>query len=646
MSKVQDIVEKGAAFCTAVLSYSTAAAAGLSDIAVPAATLSAIGYNIWNDCAETACRRSIKKSVSRISRSPEFSEEDINRAKSIITDATFEVKFSPEVLRVAARSNRFQNELAANLTEKLVDETDHVVRRIFMTVFENAIEELLEDEVFHRVLTREILLDASQAAESIKGDIGELNAKLENFFAEFRRQPNNAVSAATRDTLNFIALKFGEASPEKCTSQQIRDFLLSKAGHYNQLLSTVEALHERTQKLEFAKKRAHDAFSKGILDEAERYLSTADKIEVEISLKTKETRAEIALLTGEISKAYRHYLSAANGYVGIDRERSLELKVKYSNTLYHYGLNLNNQSLRYAVFLYEDALSHLEGEELSEQFGGVKLNIAAALSKLAGYERDDAVASKMLQEARDKAEEAITVFSRLKSFNSLGLAFSVLGSIFDSMWVYSTKLVENTSKADSSTRLEQTEDYIELAIKTYSDALGIFRSIEDAVSYGATLSSLAITLARASNVPGRKDAEKLWSESESIFLALLEEYEECSFEWFKDKYNYSVSMAQRGSNVEGLVGDNLLKEAICSFLSICKAIDKDKLPSLWLDSHCAALLACEGLFERTRDAARLDQAEEIIRTVFDVQDEAGWLGPRRDFSESILRISEWRNDLV
>lgn len=283
--------------------------------------------------------------------------------------------------------------MVAKLTDPahLVGAMPHLFTAITVPTF----EPLLASKDYAADLTPAFMADLLQGVHWLEGAIENVAEKLDN------------LEAQSRDTLEAIALRFGEPEPERLSLPGLRSFLIEKARDYRRLLVQDDAIDERTLGLGNLKAAAKDAIARADLAEVERLLSRVDEVETEIAAETKLLRADNALLRGRVEEAYRLLSAAADSFASVDPLEPAWRRCSYMKRLDKHGRRYGSSGYAFGTRMVEEALSSFVPPDDPELYFSLTNNLALSWKEQAKLTRD-----------RDLLDRAATL---------LRAAFSVAG---------------------------------------------------------------------------------------------------------------------------------------------------------------------------------------------------------------------------
>lgn len=581
MSNAKDIAEHGTAFCAAALPFLTASAAvsGVAAVAVPAATLTAIGYTIWKSCGRRACSRASDAALAQLRTSHDFASEDLDRAALLLRNAPRPVDLSPTNLRQAAATSDFDCSLARLLTEALTEPTDHALRNILMPVFEIAVSVCRRDPDFHRDLTQDLLIDAARQ----NGLQLQLLERIDLRTAATQRAIDNIgvrlddIAALSRDALEAIALRFGVNEPEAMSLGDLRGFLIEKSKDYRRVVAQVQKLEDREGRIANLKAAAEEAVCALHFNEARRLIRDAIALQrTERTLAALrddaalvETEAEIALLGGDFEEGNRLLSAAAESFTPFDAAEMGQRCLSYAHTLWNYG----------------------------ERFGGMGAERAARMTGRALA--NDAVCAERLLAARLLGMQANALHSQRirhsghESATLLGAAIAAYrhaAVLFDGLgerrfWAVAQNNLASTLEQQGR-RAGGTAGAALLleAAAAYRGVLEVFTEAEYPISWAQTQNNLGIVLwAQGAAAEGKETASRL-NDAVVAHRAALRVVTEAEHpvDWAKAQHNLGIALKERGATE---LDAALILEAVACFQGALRVFTTAEHPLSWAQTQ-------------------------------------------------------------
>ncbi len=199
---------------------------------------------------------------------------------------------APEIIAARMEALAVTEAMVARLTDP--EHRTGPMLALFRALTKPTLRRLLADKAFAADLTPAVFA-------GMLCRIADVSAKLDD------------IAGQSRETLEALALRFGEPEPEAMPLGALKGFLVEKAKDYRRLQAQVRALEERAGRIANLKAAAEDAVRALRLDEAKALIR--DAIAVQRSERTLqalrddaalvETEAEIALLENDADEAFR-----------------------------------------------------------------------------------------------------------------------------------------------------------------------------------------------------------------------------------------------------------------------------------------------------------------------------------------------------
>ncbi|MDP5219025.1 hypothetical protein Q5Y75_17540 [Ruegeria sp. 2205SS24-7] len=250
------------------------------------------------------------------------------------------------------------------MLEKITDESDPTgemrrdeMRLLFTRITQTALEPLLATTEYAADLTPAFMAEILQMAHRTERKIDDVAEKLDN------------LQAQTRDTLEALALRFGELAPEALTVSDLRGFLIEKAQDYRALRQEVEALRGTAPRIDNVLSAVEEAIEALDFDEAERLLaSTRDtsaealRKPIEDHARIIETQARIALMRGRPERAFTLVSGAADSFALLDPLEPFRRRLGYARTFHDYGERFGAPVTEMAMRLTQAILERVDSD--------------------------------------------------------------------------------------------------------------------------------------------------------------------------------------------------------------------------------------------------------------------------------------------
>ena len=607
MSNLKDIAEHGTALCAATVALAAPAAPGLAAIATPVAVLTAVGYTIWKSCGRRACDRASAAALAQLSANPDFAPADLARAALLLKEARRPVDLSAATLLEAAATGDFNRSIALRLAGALAEPGDDAPRAILMPVFLAAIAACRQDADFHRDLTQELLIDAARQHGLQLEFLQRIDARTEatHRAVEDIGAQLGDIAAQSRDTLEALALRFGEEEPEAMTLADLRGFLIDKAKDYRRLLAQVQTLQDREGRIANLKAAAEDAIRALRLDEAKQLIRDAKAVQrTERTLTALrddaalvETEAEIALLEGDADEAFRLLSGAADSFAPFDRLEGVRRRGGYVQQIYRHGIRYGGTALAAAIALGRANLDALDETADAYMWANCQNDIGVALDEQ-GRRTGGSQGAALLAEAVTAYYAALRVHTERElpldwamMQNNLGTALAEQG--------------RRTGGTGGAALLAE-------AVAAYRAALRVHTERDHPLDWAMTQNNLGNALAEQGTRIGGAEGAALLAEAVAAYRAALRirTYREQPLDWAVTQNNLGIALDAQGSRTGGAEGADLLSEAVAAYRAALGVRTEQEHPVDWALSQENLGLAHEALAE---NEACPDKGAELMR---------------------------------
>jgi tetratricopeptide (TPR) repeat protein len=293
---------------------------------------------------------------------------------------------------------------------------------LFRALTVPVLERLLADKAFAADLTPAFM-------RGVLGGIADVSAKLDD------------IAGQSRDTLEALALRFGEPEPERLAFADLKGFLIEKAKDYRRLLAQVRQIEDREGRIGNLKAAAEAAIEDLRLDEAKTLIR--DAIAMQRAERTLpalredaalvETEAGIALLENDADEAFRLLSGCADSFEPFDPDEAGGRRNGYAERLHDHGLRYGGDGLVYAERLSERILDDvpetsapLLWAETKNNIGVIRVERATLIGGVVGI--------GLLRSAVLAFRDALDHFEKMGDRrhwadvqNNLGNALTVLG---------------------------------------------------------------------------------------------------------------------------------------------------------------------------------------------------------------------------
>lgn len=186
MSHLKDIAQSSAEICVTVAGLATGAATGLATLAIPIATLAAIGITLQKSCAKTACTKTVELLLKDMGKSRDIPSDVLDRVRELLDTHGPDVSLNPKLLSQAASVGDLETEGVRLLMKALPNNPgDYNARSLLETIFTRALNTCINHGEFKKALSHQLLIDAARAngetltlLEDIKKDTTDLKAMV------------------------------------------------------------------------------------------------------------------------------------------------------------------------------------------------------------------------------------------------------------------------------------------------------------------------------------------------------------------------------------------------------------------------------------------------------------------------------------
>jgi tetratricopeptide (TPR) repeat protein len=468
-------------------------------------------------------------------------------------------------------------------------------------------------------------LDRVQAGQArTEAKIDDLGARLED------------IEGQSRETLEALALRFGEAAPEEMDLSALKGFLIEKAKDYRALKAEVDAIDDGLKRLSNLKAAAQDAVEQGDLEEVEALLARVQEVELDEAARTAELRADNALLRGRVDQAFALLSAAADSFAGIEAVEPARRRFEGMKRLYAHGLRYGGSGLVLGADMLRRALEHLDEDAEPLLWGKMQNNLAVALQtqgeRTAGPEGAD-----LLSEAVAAYRAALRVRTETDhpvdwamTMQNLGNALQTQGTrtagpegvnlLSDAVaahrdalrvrteadhpvrWAMTMQNLGNALQAQGSrTAGPEGVDLLGEAVAAFRDALRVFTETDHPVDWAMTMQNLAIALRTQSERTAGPEGTDLLGAAVATFRAALRVTTEADHpvDWAMTMQNLGVALAERGSRTTGPEGADLLGEAVAAYRAALRVFTEADHPVDWAKTTQNLAIALRTQGDRT-----------------------------------------------
>ena len=358
-------------------------------LATPLAALAALGLTLKSGCADKACAKAEAKVLALLAQNPEYTSEDIERARSVLKDAPDIAKLDPKEVTAHIHGKDLERELTRLIMAPLgIGEDDDKARDIIRTALVSGIAICKQDTDFRAALTLELVLETARKQGIEIGILERVETKVDDMGGKL-----NAILAGhfvSLGDMKALAAEFG--AHDIADQGSLETFLKLKAQEYIALKTEVDAIDDGLIRLSNLKAAAQDAIARVNLDEVEDLLSRVQEVELEEAAKTAELRANNALLRGRVEQAYRILCAAADSFAAVDPLEPARKISKFQNVFWEYGKRYGGIAHSLMQSMVEVALEQVDPHENSLLYGYFQLNLANCIgsqaSRLLGAESE------------------------------------------------------------------------------------------------------------------------------------------------------------------------------------------------------------------------------------------------------------------
>ncbi len=548
--------------------------------------------------------------------------------------------------------------------------------RLFAAITTTALARLLASPEIAADLTPAFMADILQTTHRIEGRVDDVAGKLDN------------LEAQTRDTLDALALRFGEPEPERLSLAELRAFLVEKARDYRALCAEVEALRGATPRIDNVLSAVEAAIETLDLEEADRLLAslretTAETLRkpLEDNAKVIEAQARVALLRGDPEAAYRLLSAAADSFAGIDPVEPARRRLSFGYLLQARALRYGGDGLGFAARMYSDALSRLNRGRDPKLRIGLASNLGNALQE-EGLRVGGEQGFRLLVSAREMQESALHVAKENFAPADWGIISSNLGNTLKHLGVWAggevgVRLLAEAADAQrialsAHTELDHPVDwamdhlalagvsreqgrrsadekrdrYFADAVDGCREALRVLDEVDHPSDWVNTQLTLGNTLADQA-VPKGDASLRLLTEAVEAFRAALRIYNEADFpkDWAQTKNSLGTALWQQSEATGGATGACFLAEAMEAYHAALRVRTEAEHPVDWAMTMENLGLAHEAMAgnETCDPRAGLERAAECVAAALRVFDPEHM---RSNFDKATASLERIRNKLA
>ena len=422
---------------------------------------------------------------------------------------------------VLAVAGAMRAQVAATATER--EHRSPAILGAFERWIAAGLRPLMDDPAFVRETAPEITREMFARFDRLGGKLDDLGARLD------------AIEGQSRDTLEAMALRFGDPAPEERVLADLKAFLIEKAKDYRALRAEVAAIDDGLKRLSNLKAAAKDAIDRGDLEEVETLLARVQEVELDEAAQSAELRADNALLRGRVDQAFALLSAAADSYAGIDSLEVADRRDTYRGRLYRHGLRYGGPGLALSARMIRAALNSLEMEDDPPLWAKMQNNLAITLrsqgERTAGPAGADllgaAVAAyRAALRVRTEADHPVDWATTMQN---LAIALKTQGA---------------------RTAGPAGADLLGEAVAAFRAALRVFTEADHPVAWATTMQNLAIALATQGERTAGPAGADLLAEAVAACRAALRVFTEADHpvDWAMTQQNMAVAERARADH--------------------------------------------------------------------------------------------------
>ncbi len=421
---------------------------------------------------------------------------------------------------------------------------------------------LLNDRTFVEALgpqiTREMLRHSKETADALD-DVRAKYGSLARSLDELR--------TLHRSQLEALARRFGFDEPDTLGDEELRDLLEAKAGEYRVYKTNIDAIDEHAKGLGNLKGAAKEATERLDFAEVENLLSRVDQVETEIAAKTKELRAENALLRGRVDEAFDHFSAAADGFVGIDKLEPARRRLRHGDRLFRHGLRYGGSGLALSERMIRAALDQIPADQ-TLLWAPAQNALADTLEEQGGRVGGEPGA-KLQGQAVTGYRAALGVYTE---------------DTHPVAWATTQNNLGN-ALARQGTRIggEPGAELLSQAVAAHRAALRVTTEDAHPVAWARTQNNLGNALQEQSaRVGGEQDTELLDQAVAAYRVGLRIRTEDAYPEqWARTQNNLGAALQEQGNRIGGEPGVELLGQAVAAYRAALRVGTEDAHPVDW-----------------------------------------------------------------
>ncbi|MET1413897.1 hypothetical protein ABVF61_16625 [Roseibium sp. HPY-6] len=519
---------------------------------------------------------------------------------------------------------------------KITDDTDPTgeLRRadtqdLFLAIVSPTLAPLLRTKEHAADLTPAYMADMLQTAHRMEDKIDSVSDRL------------NHLEAQTRDTLEALALRFGEPEPEAMTLKDLRAFLIGKARDYRALKAEVKALRGTSQRIDTVLSGVDTAITDLDLEEADRLLSTIREATndalrklLEDNAKVMEAQARVAFLRGDPQEAKNLLVTAANSFAVVDAAESHRRKFEAARQVHAHGSTYGGSAIEDAIDLAESAIPEAMGALPIGELFAMNHDYATMLD----------AQGRMLagQAATDCFDRAAEVYGfLLKTLEIDGGNEATRAAVITSL---ASVLTERALREPGG----PTEAHLKDAERHLVEAIEILDVETDRANWLAAKTGLASTLRHLASTDPEKEHTYLVQAADA--LEDVETYlsrEDTPDEWRINRYNQANILTRVAVYLEGASRRNLLQTAFRYYTEALELLSPEDNPIDWSSTLfgralCLSLMGNAG-GEEGLSAMRSAIAD--LQQVLEIQQKTGSAYPASQTLVTIAAVLESMADM-
>ncbi|MEP5630438.1 MAG: hypothetical protein ABJP79_01000 [Tateyamaria sp.] len=585
-------------------------------LATPLTALAALGFTLKSGCADKACEKAEAKVLEHLKNHPEYTTEEIERARAILKDAPNIAHLDPKEVTAHIHGKHLEVEMTRLLMAPLgIGADDHNVETIIKTTLIASIAVCKQDTDFRAALTLEMVLETArkQGIElNLTKQIDKTTKETLRTAQDMQGLLTDLVNGkfVTLDAMKALAAEFGEHDAQDQGS--LETFLKLRAQEYFALKSEVDNIDDGLIRLSNLKAAAQDAIARVNLDEVEDLLSRVQEVELEEAAKTAELRANNALLRGRVEQAYRILCAAADSFAAVDplepARRRIQGTHKAFPMLCGYGMRYGGDGLEKSAALIRQTLTnHLRTQDAWLWAAGQN-NLAAALQKQ-GIRTDGPKGAEFLAQAVAAYCAALEVYTRADHPVQWAMTQNNLGGA----------LQNQGTRTDGP----KGADLLAQAVAAYRAALEVYTRADHPVNWATTQNNLGGALQhQGTRTDGPKGADLL-AQAVAAYRAALEVRTRAdhSVDWAMTQNNLGATLGSQGTRTDGPKGAELLAQAVAAFRAALEVHTRADHPVDWAmtqNNHGAALRNQGTRTDGPKGADLLAQAVAAYRAALEV----------------------------